>query len=223
MPTVSEYARKRGVSHQYISKLVKKGLPLDSYEAADRWIRVNASSKAPTNPKQIARVVGEDNNGSKTHLRGEELPEHQIGKRSTTSLDSLHDALEVAVFAQEETFCLLTKAIAESTDSKIAVLFAKHNKALKIWLEADHPISRSVGGPAKRPTRRVNQAFRNPEEEAPAELRPGLNLGVAEPMPVCPGMCPSVFALPSFCSRVDHWFNSPMNFFCRRNGLLDNV
>jgi hypothetical protein len=137
MPTVSEYARKRGVSHQYISKLVKKGLPLDSYEAADRWIRVNASSKAPTNPKQIARVVGEDNNGSKTHLRGEELPEHQIGKRSTTSLDSLHDALEVAVFAQEETFCLLTKAIAESTDSKIAVLFAKHNKALKIWLEAD--------------------------------------------------------------------------------------
>jgi len=137
MPTVSEYARKRGVSHQYISKLVKKGLPLASYEAADQWIGVNASSKAPTNPKQIARMVGEDNNSSETHPRGEELPEHQIRKHSPTSLDSLHDALEVAVFAQEQTFCLLTKAIAESTDPKIAVLFAKHNKALKIWLEAD--------------------------------------------------------------------------------------
>jgi hypothetical protein len=135
MPTVTEYARKRGVSHQYISKLVKKGLPLASYEAADQWIGVNASSKAPTNPKQIARIIGEDNDGSKTHPRGEELPEHQIGKHS--SLDSLHDALKVAVFAQLETFCLLTKAIMESTDSKIAVLFANHNNALKIWFQAD--------------------------------------------------------------------------------------
>ena len=82
-------------------------------------------------------MVGEDNNASKTHPRGEERPEQQIGKHSATSLDSLYDALEVAVFAQQQTFCLLTKAIVESTDSKIAVLFAKHNNALKIWFEAD--------------------------------------------------------------------------------------
>jgi hypothetical protein len=60
MPTVSEYARARGVSHQYISKLVKKGMPLTSFEAADQFREAHASSKPPTNPTRIARMIDEE-------------------------------------------------------------------------------------------------------------------------------------------------------------------
>src|SRR5262245_38458505 len=61
MPTISEYARARGVSHQYISRLVKRGMPLGSFEAADLWREAHASSKPATNPTRIARMLQEEN------------------------------------------------------------------------------------------------------------------------------------------------------------------
>ncbi len=59
MPTISEYARAHGVSHQYISKLVKKGMPLTTFEAADQFREAHANSKPPTNPTRIARTINE--------------------------------------------------------------------------------------------------------------------------------------------------------------------
>jgi len=60
MLTVSEYARARGISHQYISKLAQKGMPLTSFEAADSWRETHASSKLPTNPTRIARILDDE-------------------------------------------------------------------------------------------------------------------------------------------------------------------
>src|SRR5262245_37774349 len=60
MLTVSEYARARGVSHQYISRLPQRGMPLSSSDARELWRNAHASSKPPTNPTRIARMIDED-------------------------------------------------------------------------------------------------------------------------------------------------------------------
>jgi len=60
MLTVTELARAWRVSHQYVSKLARKGMPLDSLEAAVEWRESHAASKAPTNPTRIARIFDEE-------------------------------------------------------------------------------------------------------------------------------------------------------------------
>ena len=53
------------------------------------------------------------------------------------SLESLHDALEAAIDAQEQAFWLLQEANGEATESKMAMLLAVHNKALELRLRAE--------------------------------------------------------------------------------------
>jgi hypothetical protein len=60
MLTVTKLARAWSVSHQYVSKLAKKGMPLDSVEAADAWREFHAASKQSTNPTRIARIFDEE-------------------------------------------------------------------------------------------------------------------------------------------------------------------
>jgi hypothetical protein len=123
MPTISEIARDWGVSRPYVSKCIhRRGCPSTSLQAAREWREYCASTRPPTNPKQIAKLFGEDDNDS-------ECP--------PTSIDSLHDALEAAIEAQEQAHWLLQEGIGEANDSKMAMLLAVHNKALELRLRAE--------------------------------------------------------------------------------------
>ena len=59
------------------------------------------------------------------------------GDPQVPSIDSLHDALEAAIAAQEQASWLLQEASGEATDSKMAMLLAVHNKALELRLKAE--------------------------------------------------------------------------------------
>jgi hypothetical protein len=138
MPTISEIARDWGTSRPYVSRCVNHlGCPTASLSQAREW-RENCASKRPTtNAKQIARLLGEDSNDSETYARSEACSKHKTDNPSFPSVDSLHDALEAAIAAQEQAYSLVLEAIGEATDSKMAVLLAVHNKALELRLRAE--------------------------------------------------------------------------------------
>jgi hypothetical protein len=133
MPSISAIARDWGTSRPYVSKCVhQRDCPTTSLAAAREWRETCASSRAPTNPKQIARFLEEESNDSRTNVSGTETQALPL-----PSIDSLHDALDAAICAQEQASCLLQEAIGAATDSKVAMLLAVHNKALELRLIAE--------------------------------------------------------------------------------------
>jgi len=129
MVSISAIARSWGTSRPYASKCVNhRGCPRTSLEAAYEWREYCASSRPPTNPEQIAKLLGEDDS---------QASERSEGNPALPSLDSLHDALEAAIAAQEQASWLLQEATGEATDSKMAMLLTVHNKALELRLKAE--------------------------------------------------------------------------------------
>jgi len=76
------------------------------------------------------KLLGDDDDS-------EGVSKHRTDNPPPSSLDSLHDALEAAIAAQEQAFWSLQEADAEATDSKMAMLLALHNKALELRLRAE--------------------------------------------------------------------------------------
>jgi hypothetical protein len=131
MVSVSEIARDWGVSRPYVSRCTNHlGCPRTSLQAAREWREYCASKRPPTNPKQIAKLLGEDDDS-------EGFSKSRTDNPAPPSLDSLHDALEAAIDAQERAFWLLQEANGEASDSKMAMLLAVHNKALELRLRAE--------------------------------------------------------------------------------------
>ena len=123
MVTISAIAKSWGTSRPYASRCVNHlGCPRTSLQAAQEWREYCASKRPPTNPKQIAKLFGDDDNDSEC---------------SPTSLDSLRDALQAAIAAQEQASWLLQEATGEANGSKMAMLLAVHNKALELRLKAE--------------------------------------------------------------------------------------
>jgi hypothetical protein len=119
------------VSRPYASRCVNHlGCPRTSLQAAREWRVYCASKRPPTNPKQIAKLLEEDD-GS------EGVSQHGTDNPPPPSLDSLHDALDAAIAAQEQAFWSLQQANGDVTDSKMAMLLAIHNKALDLRLRAE--------------------------------------------------------------------------------------
>jgi hypothetical protein len=116
MVSQAEIARKWGVSRAYVNQLVKKGLPLDSFEDARLWRDAHARKRAPTDPVQLAR------------LDEEEGRKHQ---GSTEPITSSEDTLRNANKAADEAWRLLQEAMLEGKDSKISVRLSVHSKALE--------------------------------------------------------------------------------------------
>ena len=136
MPSISEIARDWGVSRPYVSRCVnRRGCPTSSLEAAREWREYCARSRPPTNPKQIAKLLGDDD--SEASAPSEGLSQPRTDNPPPPSIDSLHDALEAAIAAQDQAHWLLVEGIGEANDSKMAMLLAVHNKALELRLKAE--------------------------------------------------------------------------------------
>jgi hypothetical protein len=79
MPSISAIARDWGVSRPYVSKCVhQRDCPTTSLEAAREWRETCASKRPPTNPKQIARLLEEEEHNTAGQPWGRSLgPEDQ--------------------------------------------------------------------------------------------------------------------------------------------------
>ena len=129
MVTISAIAKSWGTSRPYASRCVNHlGCPRTSLQAAQEWRQYCARKRPPTNLGQIAKLLGDDD--SEESMLSE-------GDPQVPSIDSLHDALEAAIAAQEQASWLLQEASGEATDSKMAMLLAVHNKALELRLKAE--------------------------------------------------------------------------------------
>jgi hypothetical protein len=126
MVTISAIAKSWGTSRPYASRCVNHlGCPRTSLQAAREWREYCASKRPPTNPKQIAKLLGEDD--AEASLRSEAWSKHTTDNPPPPSIDSLHNALEAAIAAQEQAHWLLLEGIGE----------AIHNKALELRLKAE--------------------------------------------------------------------------------------
>src|SRR6266496_1912243 len=138
MPSQSAIARDWKVSREYLHQCVKRGCPTTSFQEARLWRESCATSRAPTNPKQMARMLEEEGDDSmKADARRKRVFEDKPHKARLPSIDSLWDTLYAAIEATETTSRLLQEATVEGSDSKIAVLLVMHSKAIKVKLKAE--------------------------------------------------------------------------------------
>jgi hypothetical protein len=125
MLTQADIARDWNCSRAYINQLIKRGLPLDSFENARLWRDAHARRRAPTDPKQLARL--------------EERPTEPQGSTHATvkPSESMEDTLRNACRAADEAWRLLNEAMLEGKVSKISVLLSIHNKAIEGRIRAE--------------------------------------------------------------------------------------
>src|SRR2546430_15841582 len=60
MPSRAEIARYLNVDPSYVTRLVQRGMPLDSFELAKEWRATHASKRAPPNPKKIVQQIAQE-------------------------------------------------------------------------------------------------------------------------------------------------------------------
>jgi hypothetical protein len=134
MPTVTELARTWRVSHQYVSKLTKKGMPLNSLESASNWRATYARRRPPTDPKQLKLLHGDedsakDNGNAKGCPRTNMLLQKCLN-RPLPSPNSLEFLLESGRRAEEVTYMLFDQALNERRESKIVAALRNYNAAV---------------------------------------------------------------------------------------------
>lgn len=128
----TDIARAWGVSHQYASKMIKKGCPTDSLESALEWRKLHHSKRpAPPCPKRLTRRSSQQEN---TQKQESERPE---GTRPPASDTPLEDALLNARQAAAEAWRLLSESMTANQDDLIGVRLSVHNKALEALFKAE--------------------------------------------------------------------------------------
>ena len=123
------------VSHQYVSKLAKKGMPLSSLERASDWRNTFARGRLPTDSKQLRLLYG-DEDSAKSNGNGKHSPRttsflQKCLNRPVPSPDSLEFPLEYSRRIEHATHILLQQAFEDGRESKIVAAFRNYNKAVE--------------------------------------------------------------------------------------------
>lgn len=126
MPSQAEIARAWGCSRAYVNQKVKEGCPTDSFENARLWRDAHARKRAPTDPKQVARLAQKGTQGQYAQKNATVRPS-----------ESMEDTLRNACRAADEAWRLLQEAMLEGKDSKISVRLSVHNKAVEARIRAE--------------------------------------------------------------------------------------
>ena len=141
MPTVSELGRTWRVSHQYVSKLAKKGMPLNSLEAASHWRASYASRRRPTDRKQLQLLEeNEDTAKDAGHAKGDTRTRKLLQNclnRPQPHPDSLEYPLESSRRIEHATHILFQQALKERRESKIIATLRNYNAALDARLKIE--------------------------------------------------------------------------------------
>jgi hypothetical protein len=129
MPTKSEIARDWGVDPSYITRLVKRGMPLDSFEAARLWRKAHANKRDPTGVKATEEATEDEYSPEARERRRKEWEDKPEGWQPGNG--TLEDALKNSIRACDEAYRLLQEAMIEGRASKISVWMSLHNRALE--------------------------------------------------------------------------------------------
>ena len=135
-----------GVAKSYVDRCVARGCPTESLEAAREWRKNNASRRAPTDPKSLARQIAEerDDDSSEARQRRKEFLENKPDGATLPSLPSLPpgDPLEFArarcQLSADKAWGLLEEAMLDpEKTSTLAMLVAIHNKAIEALVKTE--------------------------------------------------------------------------------------
>jgi len=134
MPTVSELGRTWRVSHQYVSKLAKKGMPLDSLQSATTWRNTCARRRPATNSKQFQLLEGDEGPAKDaahaiSDARTRRLLQNCFNQPELPA-DSLEFPLDCARRAEEGAYILFRQALEEGRDSNVLAALRNYNAAL---------------------------------------------------------------------------------------------
>jgi hypothetical protein len=113
-------------------------MPLDCYESADLWREAHASSKRPTNPTRIARIINEEHRQDQlSDAPPQPVCKHLFNPAERASESALNTAVMNSRRAADEVWRLLHESMIEGRPSKIQVLVNIHNKAVEAHLKAE--------------------------------------------------------------------------------------
>jgi hypothetical protein len=134
MPSQADFARKWILSRTRISQLVREGMPLTSYRAAERWRNGRPKTRAATAGSRKFAVEHEDGTGPiKGGRTGRPLKPRQLPK----SGDSLLDALNAAIAVSERAYEEFDKAMCNKETARTSALLSVHNKSLEARFMAE--------------------------------------------------------------------------------------
>lgn len=146
MPSQRAIAKDWGCVPSFVAKCVKKGCPTDSFESARKWRADNASHRAPTDQKSLARQVAEekDDDSPEARERRKQFLSDAPDDATLPSLPSLPpgDPLEFArtnsQHAARQAWKLLeTAMLDDSKASAISMLLSVHNKAIEALIKTE--------------------------------------------------------------------------------------
>jgi hypothetical protein len=132
--TVTQLARTWRVSHQYVSKLAKKGMPLNCEESASNWRDTYARQRPPTDRKQLQLLHADQDsakgNGDATgRSRRTTFPKRCL-ERPLPHPDCLEYPLECPRSIAHATHILLQQALEDGRESRIVAAFRNYNAAV---------------------------------------------------------------------------------------------
>lgn len=119
----ADIARAFGCTRSYVNQLVKRGMPLTSFEDARLWRDAHARRRATTSAKQLEKLNDDYSRDPRSN--------------GSTPAVSMEDTLRNAIKAADEAWRLLSEAMLEGKDSKISVRLAVHNKAIEARIKAE--------------------------------------------------------------------------------------
>ena len=111
MPSQREIARHLGFTQPRVCQLVKEGLPTNSFDAAEKWLKGRWLKRAPTNGKRMNWAIPH----SKFRRRERKQP--------ASTGNSLQDALEDAITVNGLAFNLFEEARVSGEDGRLGVMF----------------------------------------------------------------------------------------------------
>jgi hypothetical protein len=123
MPSLVKMAEHLGITKTRVCQLKKRGMPMSSFKAADKWREKEELKRTPTNNCKNAAVVKE-----------KELPKTFLPPSNTgdSLLDALKNSISIADAAYED--YQLARANPELNRS---ARLSEHNKALDARLKAE--------------------------------------------------------------------------------------
>jgi len=199
MVTISELSRHWNFSHQYVSRCVKAGCPLDDFESADLWRQANAKRPGRKKPK-VDNIPDEDSPEARSGRKKywEDKPEGWNPKTET-----LEEALDNSARSCQEAWRYLYEALIEGKPSQISVWMNLHNKAVEGRVKTEAMIRAELErqkvlvplSEAKTLIRRVVEIVVSRLSAMPQNIAPRCNPGSPEhAMDILQDECTSIIA-----------------------------
>jgi len=142
--TAGKIAKDWGVAKSYVQRCIKRGCTTDTFENSRAWRFANTTKRATTSPKQIAKLIAEENS-SEVRTPGKRYSAKKADGYRLPSGDSLNNALNNAIEASEEAFRLLKEAMIEEKDQKISARLAVFNRSSENRFKAETAYREELG------------------------------------------------------------------------------